>query len=196
MNKQEMQAYLVELDEALAHAFPGPEPISVIVVGGAFLVLTDIINRQTDDVDVIITDVEGAGEASLVYELTKTTKHIRRVIGTIGKNHGFKGSKRMWFNDDCALFLQDMGPLPSVRLLRAYQKLHLYAPTDLGYILACKLMAGRVKDFEDIATLCTQLSIHTSSQAQALVDQFFPSKEKQRYQELPKTLSDIYGNEA
>ena len=32
MNKQEMEAYLVELDEALAGAFPSPEPIRVMVV--------------------------------------------------------------------------------------------------------------------------------------------------------------------
>ena len=68
MNKQMLEEYFLELDEALATAFPDSEPMSVIVVGGAFLVLTDRINRQTDDVDVIITDLEGLGETSLVYE--------------------------------------------------------------------------------------------------------------------------------
>ncbi len=190
-----MEAYLVELDEALVHAFPGPDPVRVMVVGGAFLALTGIINRQTDDVDVIITDLAGTGEASLVYELTKSTRRFRRLVETIGKNHGFKGGKRMWFNDDCALFLQDMGPLPPVRLLRTYQKLHLYGPADPGYILACKLMAGRAnKDYGDIAALRTRLGIHTRAQAQTLVDQFFPLREKQRFQELPKTLSDIFGD--
>lgn len=195
MDKQTIEEYLIELDNALVTAFPEPKPMNVIVVGGAFLVLTDTISRQTDDVDVIITDLEGMGEASLVYELTKTTRRVRRLIETIGKNHGLKGSKRMWFNDDCSMFLQDMGPLPPIRLFRAYRKLHLYVPTDARYILACKLMAGRAKkDFQDITVLCTQLDIQYREQAQTVVDYYFPLKEKQDFQELAKTLTAIFGN--
>lgn len=101
----------------------------------------------------------------------------------------------MWFNDDCSMFLQDMGPLPTIHLFRAYRKLHLYVPTDAGYILACKLMAGRAnKDYGDIAILCTQLDVQTRGQAQAVVDRFFPLKEKQDFHELSKTLDTIFGN--
>ncbi len=195
MNKQMLEEYFLEMDEALCTAFPSSEPMSVIVVGGAFLILTDMISRQTDDVDVIITSLEGMEEASLVYELNQTTRRVRRVIETIGKNHGLRGSKRMWFNDDCSMFLQDMGPLPAVRLFRSYRKLHLYVPIDAGYILACKLMAGRAnKDYGDIAILCTQLDVKTRLQAQATVDRFFPLKEKQDFHELSKTLDTIFGN--
>ena len=193
MDKQTIEEYLVELDNALFAAFPDPEPMNVIVVGGAFLVLTNTISRQTDDVDVIITDLEGMGEASLVYELTKTTRRVRRLIETIGKSHGLKGSKRMWFNDDCSMFLQDMGPLPPIQLFRAYRKLHLYIPTDVRYILACKLMAGRVdKDYKDAETLCQQLGITTREQAQIVVDIYFPQKRKQEFQELPDTLKELF----
>src|SRR6266851_4850163 len=150
MDKLEINAYLIELDEALAEAFPSPEPIRVLVVGGACLLLADVTTRSTKDIDVIITDFEGTGEASLVYELTKTTRRVRQLIAAIGKNHRLPSKERMFFNDDCALFLQDMGPLPQVRLFQAYRKLHLYVPSDLGYILACKLMAGRAdKDYGD-----------------------------------------------
>ena len=195
MDKQTIEEYLVELDNALVTAFPGPNPMSVIVVGGAFLILTDIISRQTDDIDVIITNLEGMSEASLVYELTKTTRRVRRLIETIGKNHGLKGSKRMWFNDDCSMFLQDMGPLPPVRLFRAYQKLHLYIPTDVRYILSCKLMAGRAdKDYDDAELLCQQLGISTRGQAQAIIDLYFPDSKKQAFQELPDTLDDLFSN--
>jgi hypothetical protein len=120
MNNQEMEVYLTELDEALAKAFPSPEPIRVLVVGGACLLLSDVITRATKDIDVIITDLEGTGEATLVYQLTKTTKRIWQIIGTIGKNHGLPPKDRMFFNDDCAPFLLDMGELPKTRLFRAY----------------------------------------------------------------------------
>ena len=99
----------------------------------------------------------------------------------------------MWFNDDCSMFLQDMGPLPAIRLFRAYHKLHLYVPVDTGYILACKLMAGRAnKDYGDIAMLCTQLDVQTREQAQTVVDRFFPLQEKQDFHELAKTLITIF----
>ena len=37
MNKEELETLLTELDDALVQAFPGPEPIHVLVVGGACL---------------------------------------------------------------------------------------------------------------------------------------------------------------
>jgi Nucleotidyltransferase of unknown function (DUF6036) len=184
------------LDEALAKAFPSPEPIRVLVVGGACLLLSEVTTRTTKDIDVIITDLEGTGEATLVYQLTKTTKRIRQIIGTIGKNHGLPPKERMFFNDDCAPFLLDMGALPPTRLFRAYRKLHLYIPDDLGYILACKLMAGRSdKDYDDIQGLRKTLAIHTRTQAQALVDRFFPDPRDQRIYQLSKTLSEVFSKE-
>ncbi len=54
-----------------------------------------------------------------------------------------------------------------MQLLKAYQRLHLYVPNNLGYILACKLMAGRPeKDFADIEALCQTLGIQNRVQAQ------------------------------
>src|SRR6266568_3269926 len=167
MNKQEMEAYLVELDEALAQAFPSPEPIRVMVVGGACLLLSDITERPTQDIDVIITDLEGTGSATLVWQLTKTTKKIRQIIMAIGKQHGLPPKERLFLNDDCAPFLLEMGAIPPTRLLQAYRKLHLYVPADFGYILACKLMAGRpYKDFGDITALRQVLNIHSLEKAQ------------------------------
>src|SRR5438034_6922221 len=49
MNKPELEALLEELDEALVKAFPGPEPMSVLVVGGACLLLQDVTTRPTEE---------------------------------------------------------------------------------------------------------------------------------------------------
>src|SRR5712692_3040857 len=106
MDKQEIEAYLIEFDGALAEAFPNPEPIRILVVGGACLLLADVTTRATKDIDVIITDLEGTGEASLVYQLTKTTRRIRQVIAAIGKRHRLPPKERMFLNDECALFLE------------------------------------------------------------------------------------------
>ncbi len=63
MNRDELALLLTELDEALAQAFPGPEPVRVLVVGGACLLLAGVTERPTRDIDVIITDLFGTGIA-------------------------------------------------------------------------------------------------------------------------------------
>ena len=49
MNRREIEAYLHELDEAFTEAFPSPEPMRVLVVGGACLLLADVTTRATKD---------------------------------------------------------------------------------------------------------------------------------------------------
>ena len=80
-----------------------------------------------------------------------------------------------------------------MRLLNAYRKLCLYAPMDLGYLLACKLMLGRPeKDVADMAVLCQALAIQNRVQAQQLVDRYFPSPAQQATYRLPCTLERMF----
>jgi len=130
MNREELETLLTELDDALIQAFPGHETIRVLVVGGACLLFAGVTTRPTKDIDVIITDLFGTGEASLVVNLTKTTRKVRKIIESIGKSHGFKGDERMFLNDDCAPFLVELGNIPPTRQLRAYRKLVLDIPDD------------------------------------------------------------------
>ena len=67
MNKAELEALLEELEEALVKAFPDPEPMSVLVVGGACLLFQDVTTRPTEDVDVIIFDMMGSEENTLIF---------------------------------------------------------------------------------------------------------------------------------
>ena len=81
-----------------------------------------------------------------------------------------------------------------MQLFKAYHKLHLYIPSDLSYILACKLMAGRPeKDLADIEVLCPTLGIQTRAQAQHVVNQYFPSPIHQATYGLPRTLERMFG---
>ena len=164
MNKPELESLLEELDEALVKAFLGPELMSV--VGGACLLFQGVTSRPTEDVDVIIFEMMGSEESTLIFHSPIADK-IRRIIKGIGNHHG---------------------------LLKAYRKLHLYVPSDLGYILACKLMAGRPeKDLVDIQVLCRTLGIRNRAQAQSVVDQYFPSPIHQATYQLPRTLGGIFG---
>lgn len=195
MDKNQLETILVQLDEALGKAFPASPPLRALVVGGACLVFTEVTSRQTNDIDCIIFDLMGCeDESSLIFQTPMATK-IRKIIMSIGGKYGFRGEKRMILNDDCAPFLLELGgnELPDMKVFRSYQKIQLYIPNDLSYILACKLMAGRPdKDFLDIGALCQQLAIHTRAEAQSVVNRFFPSLVDQRTHRLPDTLNKLF----
>jgi len=195
MDKVKIEALLEELDEALVKAFPGPEPMSVLVVGGACLLFQEVITRSTEDVDVIIFEMMGSEENTLIFHSPIADK-IRRIIKRIGKQHGFKGERQMFFNDDCSPFLLELSGnvLPPMKLLKVYQKLHLYIPDDLRYILACKLMAGRPeKDMTDIGSLLRVLGIQNRVQAQQVVNHYFPSPIHHIAYQLSRTLDEVFG---
>jgi hypothetical protein len=194
MTKTEVEALLEELDEALVEAFPGPEPMSVLLVGEVCLLLQGITAKPVDSVDVIILEMLGSPERTLVFHSTVADK-IRRIIRAIGKRHGLKGERQQSLNDDAAPFLLELSAqeLPPMRLLKAYRKLHLYAPRDLGYLLACKLILGRPeKDGADIAVLRQVLAIQNRVQAQQLVDRYFPSPAQQSTYRLSCTLERMF----
>src|SRR5256885_4593012 len=177
MNKQELEVMLSELDAALVKAFPGPDPIEMLVVGGACLLFAGVSTRPTEDIDVIITDFLGVGSVSLVYNPDKDEMKLRKIIAKIGRSRGFKGDKAMFLNDDCAPFLIEMGNIPPVRLWRSYQKMRIYLPADLSYILACKLVSARVKkDYGDIAVLREVLGVSSREHAESIVNRYFPNR--------------------
>jgi hypothetical protein len=195
MTQTDLETLLKEFDKALVVAFPGPEPLSALLVGGACLLLQGVTTRPADCVDAIILEMLGSQERTLVFHSPIADK-VRRIIREIGKRHGLKGERQQFFNDDSAPFLLELSKqeLPPKLLLKAYHKLHLYAPRDLGYILACKLMVGRPeKDCADIEVLCQTLAIQNRVQAQQLVDQYFPSPASQAMYRLPRTLANTFG---
>ena len=195
MTKSELEALLEEFDAALVKAYSGPEPMSALLVGGACLLLQGITTQPIDSVEVIILEMLGSQERTLVFHSPIADK-LRRIIREIGKRHGLKGERQQFFHDDSAPFLLELSEyeFPPMRLLTAYRRLHLYVPRDLGYLLACQLMLGRPeKDGADIAALCQTLAIQSRAQAQQLVDRYFPSPAHQAAYRLPCTLDGLFG---
>lgn len=195
MDKQQLTEILDELDDALVKVFPAALPIKAMLVGGACLVFAGVISRPTKDIDCIIFDLMGSTEENSLIFTTPLATKVRRVITAVGAKHGFRGKEKLFFNDDASPFLLELSDneLPPMRLFREYQKIHLYMPDNLEYILACKLMAGRAdKDFSDIAALCQLLHIQTQGEAQAIVDRYFPSRIDQRVHLLPATLNRFF----
>lgn len=195
LNKAELEGLLEELDKALVKAFPDSPPIKALVVGGACLMFAGIVDRPTRDIDIIIWDLMGSEEEfSLIFDAPLANK-IRKTIARVGGHAGLKGNDKLFLNDDCSPFLLELSrnELPEMQLFRAYQRIHLYLPQNLAYILACKFLAGREdKDFSDIRALCELLHIQTRVQAQQIVDSFFPSKVDQNTHLLPQTLKTLF----
>ena len=103
MTKTELEALLEEFDAALVEAFPGPEPMSVLLVGGACLLLQGITTQPVDSVEVIILEMLGSEERTLVFH-SPTADKIRRIIREIGKRHRLKSERQQFFHDDSAPF--------------------------------------------------------------------------------------------
>ena len=91
MTKPELEVLLDEFDKALVKAFPGPEPMSVLLVGGACSLLQGITTQPTDSVEVILVEMPGCQERTLVFH-SPIADRIRRIIREIGNATDSKAS--------------------------------------------------------------------------------------------------------
>jgi hypothetical protein len=198
MNKQELEAGLLELDEALVKAFPGPDPIECLVVGGACLILQGVTDRSTHDIDVFIFNLMNSPEEMTLIKDMPIANKMRQIIKRIGrKRYQLKGEHALFFNDHVSPFLAELSrnDLPPMRLLVKYTKLRLYVPVDTLYILGLKILAGRAdKDFDDIQKLCQLFGIRTRAEAQGVVNKYFTVIDQYNHR-VPRTLQALFPDE-
>jgi hypothetical protein len=180
MHAQDIEAHLADLGQELQDL--GVEhPVRILMIGGAFM-LTQVSNRSTtDDVDILLKDVDDP-TISPLYQMFKTA-----VQAVASRNQ----LSITWINDVIADFIRNLGTVPEGVLWQTYGMLEVYIPPR-EYILALKLLAGRQKDRGDIQALCQQLYIQTPDQAQQIVDRYIPEKEVQQLSGLDDTISDIF----
>ncbi len=180
MHAQNIETYLADLGQALQN-LRVQRPVRILVVGGAFM-LTQLRNRPTtNDVDIVLKDVDDPTTSPLY----QTFKAAVRVVAS---------SNRIpvtWINDVIGDFLRHASVVPEGILWRHYGMLEVYIP-EVEYILALKLLAGRQKDRNDIQALCQHLKIRTRHQAQQLVDRYIPNKQLQQLNDLDDTLNDVF----
>ena len=180
MQAQDIETYLADLGQQLQY-LEVQRPVRILMVGGAYM-LTQFHNRPTtNDVDVLLKDVDDP-MTSQVYQIFKTAV---RVVAS--KNQ----IPLTWINDVIGDFLRDTSIVPQGTLWRSYGSLEVYIPPS-EYILALKLLAGRQKDRVDIQILCPRLHIQTREQAQQLVDQYIPNKRVQQINDFDKTLNLLF----
>lgn len=180
MQAKEIETHLAELGTELQE-MGIQRPIRILLVGGAFM-LTQIKNRQaTDDIDVLLKDVEDF-----------TTPWLYQTFKAAIRSVAIKNElSSIWLNDVIGDFLRDLGTVPEGKLWRRFDKLEVYLPPD-EYMLALKLLANRPKDQEDILALTQQLKIRTHEQAQGLIDRYIPDKQLQQMNNVEDTLTDFF----
>ncbi|GCF08399.1 DUF6036 family nucleotidyltransferase [Dictyobacter arantiisoli] len=183
MQRQEIEQYLQELgDELEVQGFE--MPVRVMVVGGVAMLFLAYNRESTEDVDVVLMDIEGDSSTNPTPE----TKAFKSAVHAVAKRYKMK---RTWINDDVAYFIRDMAPNPEASLWRAFKKLHVYLPSK-EYILALKLMVYRQKDMSDIEALLKQLNVETREQAQAIVDHFIPDDAYKEHYQIEDTLDELF----
>ena len=180
MQAQEIVTYLAELGQELQH-LGVQHPIRILLVGGAYM-LTQIHNRPTtNDIDVLLKDVDDTTTSPLY----RTFKAAVRAVASRNQ------IPSTWINDVIGDFLRDTGTVPQGVLWRRYAMLEVYVPPG-EYILALKLLAGRQKDWDDIYALCQHLKFQTRKQAQQLVDRYIPNKQVQQINDLDDKLNFFF----
>jgi len=180
LQAQEIEAHLAELGQELQNAGM-THPIRILLVGGAFM-LTQVHNRATtNDIDILLKDVEDTTN-SQIYQIFKAATRTIAIRNKISAS---------WLNDVIGDFLRDIGTVPEGTLWRRYAMLEVYLPPS-EYILALKLLAGRPKDKNDIYVLCQKEKIQTRRQAQKLVDRYIPDRQIQQMNHLDNTLNTFF----
>src|SRR5436309_5309848 len=109
MQAQEIEMYLAELGQELQR-MGVQQPIRVLLVGGAFM-LTQVHNRATtNDVDVLLKDVEDSTNSPL-YRSFKTA------VRTVANRNKLPS---IWVNDVIGDFLRDTSIVPEGTLWRKH----------------------------------------------------------------------------
>ena len=180
MQAHDIETYLADLGQELQQVGL-QRPVRLLLIGGAFMLTQLHSRRATNDVDVLLKDVDDPTSSPL-YQLFKAA--VRAVAN---RNQ----LPMTWMNDMIGDFLRDSTRVPQGTLWRTYTLLEVYVP-EAEYILALKLLAGRPKDRGDIQLLCQQLHIVTRVQAQQMVDRYIPEKQVQQLNNLDMTLSTLF----
>lgn len=180
MQAQDIETYLADLGQELQDQ--GVRlPVRILIVGGAFM-LTQLHNRPTtNDVDMLLMDIDDPTTSPLY----QTFKAAVRAVANRNR------IPITWINDVIGDFLRDTSMVPQGTLWRIYAMLEVYIPPS-EYILALKLLAGRQKDRGDIQALCQQLRVQTRKQAQQLVDRYIPNRQVQQINDLDDKLNNIF----
>ncbi len=181
MDSQTIEHYLQELgDELERRKFD--QPVRLMIVGGAYMLLMVGNRVATEDVDIVLLDMPDT-----THKTKETQAFVAAVKAVARKNQ----LKQKWLNDVVADFIRDMAPNPPLQFWKKYGKVEVYIPTP-EYILTLKLMVFRKKDVDDVQALLKSLNITTREQAFAIIDSIVTDKGYYEVYDLEDNLDALF----
>lgn len=183
MTAEDIENYLSQLGQELLKRGI-QEPIHLLVIGGAYMLLLANTVRNTDDIDIFWLEEEEG--------LQRALRPLQEGIKTVAEANQIDHD---WLNYLTQLLLYDLVIIPDGDLWKTYGPLHIYAPPQ-EYILALKIFAGRDKDIEDCKILLQQGTITTRQQAQMALDRYIlPRAQQDSAEAIERSLNVLFGKQ-
>jgi len=176
----EIDRLLQDLGAELARC--GFASIRVMIVGGAYMLLTIGNRATTQDIDVFPLNFASSAQPD------KDTKSVLQAINAVAKRNNLK---RDWFNDAAFGIIGELQPPEQqLTLWKTYGALEIYMP-PVEFILAVKIFGFRDRDYNDVAALMQRLDVQTREQAQKIVDTYI-ARDAQKEYRTHVTLDDLF----
>ena len=177
MKAEDIENYLSQLGQELAKQGI-QQPIHLLLIGGAYMLLLTNTARNTDDIDIFWLEEEG---------LQRALRPLQAGVSAVAQANQINPD---WLNYMTQLLMYDLVIVPEGNLWKTYGPLYIYAPPQ-EYILALKIFAGREKDIEDCKILLQQTEIGSRQQAQSLLDRYILPDARQNSSETIARSLDI-----
>ena len=183
MKAEDIENYLSQLgQELLKHGIQ--EPIHLLIIGGAYMLLLTNTPRNTDDIDIFWLEEEEG--------LQRALRPLQEGVNAVAAANQIDSN---WLNYMTQLLMSDLVIVPDGILWKTYGPLYISAPTQ-EYILALKIFAGRDKDIEDCKILLRQVKIGTRQQAQILLDRYIlPDARQNNTETIARSLDILFGQQ-
>src|SRR6266849_2052983 len=181
MKAEDIENYLSQLGQALLKRGI-QEPIHLLLIGGAYMLLLTNTARNTDDIDIFWLEEEEG--------LQRALRPLQEGVIAVAEANQIDPN---WLNYMTQLLMYDLVIVPEGNLWKTFGPLHIYAPPK-EYILALKIFAGRDKDIEDCRILLQQVKVSTRQQAQMLLDRYIlPDAQQNNSEMIARSLNILFG---
>ncbi len=184
LQPEEIDRLLQDLGGELSAS--GCTSVRVMMVGGAYMLLTLGNRATTQDIDVFPLNFASSAHPD------QQTKAILKAIASVAQRNRLK---RDWFNDAAFGIIGELQPPEQqLTLWRIYGALEIYLPPP-EFILAVKIFGYRDRDYNDVMALLAQLNVQSRARAQQILDSYIERKTQEEYR-THITLDDFFEGEA
>ena len=184
MKAEDIENYLSQLGQELLKRGI-QEPIHLLLIGGAYMLLLTNTARNTDDIDIFWLEEEEEG-------LQRALRPLQEGVIAVAEANQIDPN---WLNYMTQLLMYDLVIVPDGNLWKTFGPLHIYAPPR-EYILALKIFAGRDKDIEDCRILLQQVKVGSRQQAQILLDRYvLPDARQNNTETIARSLDMLFGKQ-